>query len=293
MRRRADRPARAKDESGSSSGDSAIAAFIGAGAVAATFFALTIAESRRPLRLTRESRTRRIARNLGTGALSAVAVTLLGPLLQKPLLARAERQNLGLLRVVRLPRPFRLAAGVLLLDYTLWWWHWLNHESPALWRFHLVHHVDRDLDTSTAVRFHFGEMLLSVFWRMAQIRLLGVDREALAIWQKLLMISILFHHSNLRLPESFEKQLVKFVVTPRMHGIHHSDVAAETNSNWSSLLSVWDRLHGTYRSEPRQDDITIGVPAWSRSEEVTFGRIQAMPFRTQRDDWRGSERRTG
>jgi sterol desaturase/sphingolipid hydroxylase (fatty acid hydroxylase superfamily) len=290
VRRRADPELPAKKSRASSRGDSALAAFIGAGAVAATFLALTIAEGRRPLRLTRESRPRRVARNLTMAALSGLAVTLVGRPLENRILERAARANLGLLRVVRLPRPVRIAAGVLLLDYTLWWWHWLNHESPALWRFHLVHHVDRDLDASTGVRFHFGEMLLSVGWRMAQIRVLGVDREALALWQKLLIVSILFHHSNLRLSEGWEEKLVKVIVTPRMHGIHHSDVAAETNSNWSSLLSVWDRLHGTYRSQPRQDDINIGVPAFRRPADVTLGEILAIPFRTQGDDWSDSTR---
>ena len=100
-----------------------------------------------------------------------------------------------------------------------------------------------------------------------------------------LLVSILFHHWNLRLSPAIERRLALGIVTPRMHGIHHSDREHETNSNWSSLLSVWDRLHGTLRLDVPDDRITIGVPAWQREEDVTFARLLAMPFATQRNDW--------
>jgi len=148
-----------------------------------------------------------------------------------------------------------------------------------------VHHVDRDLDASTALRFHFGEMALSVFFRMAQVRLLGVSPTAASVWQTLLLASIAFHHSNLRLPPHIERRLVRFIVTPRMHGIHHSDHRDETNTNWSSLFSWWDRLHGTLRLDIPQDAIEIGVPAYQDPRDVTVGRIIVLPFVEQRDDW--------
>jgi hypothetical protein len=103
---------------------------------------------------------------------------------------------------------------------------------------------------------------------------------------RVLFASILFHHSNLRLPPRLERRLVPFLVTPRMHGIHHSAVEEETNSNWSSGLTLWDRLHGTLRLGVPQRDITIGLPAFRWPEEVTLGRILAMPFGPQRPTWR-------
>lgn len=249
------------------------------------FVLIAYAEHRRPLRPRRESQTRRTARNLATAAMAAAATSALSSPLLDPLLRRSTSRRAGLLNQVRLPLALRRAAGVLLLDYTLWWWHWANHAMPLLWRFHLVHHVDRDLDASTAVRFHFGEMSLSVFYRMAQVRLLGVDRTTISIWQTLLLVSILFHHSNLRLPAEIERRLVPWIVTPRMHGIHHSDYANETNSNWSSLFSFWDRLHGTLRLDVEQRAIEIGVPAYQRPSDVTLAKITALPFTEQRDDW--------
>ncbi|HLJ73763.1 MAG TPA: sterol desaturase family protein, partial [Thermoanaerobaculia bacterium] len=168
-------------------------------------------------------------------------------------------------------------AGILLLDYTLWWWHRANHVVPALWRFHIVHHLDRDLDVSTAVRFHFGEMALAAFFRAAQVRVLGVDRDALAWWQRMLLLSILFHHSNIDLGPDADSQLVRLFVTPRMHGIHHADVLEQTNSNWASLFAWWDMLHCTFTYGVPQQSITIGAPGGNR--DLPLGRLLALPFR--------------
>jgi sterol desaturase/sphingolipid hydroxylase (fatty acid hydroxylase superfamily) len=260
-------------------------------AIGGSALAAFLAETRSPLRERRESRPRRTARNLATAALTAAVVASLQTRLLEPVTQAVESCNLGILNNSRLPQPLRLAAGVLLLDYTLWWWHWANHRVPLLWRFHLVHHVDRDLDASTGLRFHFGEMLLSVFYRALQVRLLGVDRLTLSVWQTLLFASIFFHHSNTRLPEPTERLLVRALVTPRMHGIHHSDDPVEANTNWASLFTWWDMLHNTLLTGIPQESLTIGVPAYDDPAEVTFPKITALPFREQRDDWRVGEDR--
>ncbi|MGH9456014.1 MAG: sterol desaturase family protein [Thermoanaerobaculia bacterium] len=259
--------------------------WIPAVATAAALIGLSIAEVRRPLRRTRQEKTRRFARNLTIGVISTVVTGALQIPLLAPVARRTAERRLGLLHALPLPRVARVAGGVLLLDYTLWWWHWLNHEWPPLWRFHLAHHVDLDLDASTGLRFHFGEMALSVLFRAGQFRLLGIDPLAASIWQATLLVSIVFHHSNVRLPESFERRLASWITTPRMHGIHHSGIRDETDSNWSSLLSWWDHLHGTFRLDIPQEAVTIGVPAWQDSREVTLGRVLALPFEEQRDDW--------
>ncbi|MBV8519080.1 MAG: sterol desaturase family protein [Acidobacteria bacterium] len=253
--------------------------------VAGAFALIAFAETRRPLRRRRERRATHTARNLATAGLTAAITSALQAPLLAPLVARVTRDRLGLLHRLPLPRSVRTLLGVLLLDYTLWWWHRANHELPPLWRFHLVHHVDRDLDASTAIRFHFGELSLSVFYRMAQVRLFGVDAFTLSLWQTLLLVSIAFHHSNLRLTPELERRLARWIVTPRMHGIHHSDYRDETDSNWSSLFSWWDRLHGTLRLDVPQNAIDIGVPAYARASDVTLAAITALPFRAQRDDW--------
>jgi sterol desaturase/sphingolipid hydroxylase (fatty acid hydroxylase superfamily) len=239
---------------------------------------LVVVERLRPLREQREPGPERVGRNLAIGLIGAAAVAAS----ELPVVASvhrfAARRNLGLLRWLRLPRALRVVLGFLLLDYTLFLWHWMNHRSPWLWRFHAVHHLDRDLDSSTGVRFHFGELALSVGLRAAQALLLGVDRGTFGVYQQTLFLSILFHHSNLRLPIKAERELAAFVVTPRMHGIHHSTRAEETNANYSSLLSWWDRLHRTRRLNVPQRGIEIGVDGFTGPGDVTLERSLALPF---------------
>ena len=177
-----------------------------------------------------------------------------------------------------MPRAIETLAACALLDYTLYGWHYLTHRVPLLWRCHVVHHADLDLSVTTALRFHFAELLLSVPFRLAQLRVLGVSPPAFTLWQRLLFISVLFHHSNIRLPIEWERRLNRLIVTPRMHGIHHSIVREETDANWSSGLTVWDWLHGTLRRDVPQQAVIIGVPAYREPAQVTFAKIVAMPF---------------
>lgn len=263
----------------------ALPAWLTGSVVLGAFGTLLWLELRRPLRRDVEPKLRRNARNLAVAALSAATVQLAERPIVAPLAAFVERRRWGLLKQVRLPAWLDVAASLLLLDYTLYVWHILVHRVPFLWRFHLVHHVDLDLDASTALRFHFAELAISVPWRAGQILLIGVSPLALATWQTALLVSILFHHSNVELPIALERRLSRFVVTPRMHGIHHSAVREETESNWSSGLSLWDRLHGTLRLNVPQEEITIGVPAYRDPEDVGLEEIVKMPFEEQRPSW--------
>jgi len=260
-----------------------------AAATGAVFLVLLLFETRRPLRRLRESKVRRVARNLTAGGTALAVVTLLQTPFLVPVANWVARRHVGLFNLIELPRPVAIALLVVLLDYTLWIWHRVNHVVPFFWRFHLVHHVDRDMDASTAFRFHFGEQALSVGYRILQVAVLGADPWSLWIWQGLLSVSIVFHHSNCRLPLGLERVLCRIIVTPRMHGIHHSNYRNEANGNWSSLLSAWDYLHGTVLLGVPQHSIEIGVPAYEREEDVTIGKILAMPFRRQREDWVGED----
>lgn len=257
--------------------------------IAVVFGAMLLFERLRPLRRTVEPKLRRVVRNLTTGGIAlAVATALQTPVLI-PVSRWATAHHVGLLNVVALPVFANLVLAILLLDYTLWVWHWATHRVPFLWRFHLVHHVDRDLDSSTGLRFHFGEQALSVIYRAAQIVIIGVSPLALWTWQLLLFASILFHHANIELPIAWERRLICILVTPRMHGIHHSNQFNESDSNWSSLLSWWDYLHGTAVLSVPQSDVVIGVPAYQNVADATLGQILLLPFRRQRKDWVGSD----
>jgi sterol desaturase/sphingolipid hydroxylase (fatty acid hydroxylase superfamily) len=249
------------------------------------FFLFTLAETVSPLRRSREPRLRRALRNLAMAGIGLATIELL----QIPILVPVSRwtmdRGFGVLNLLGARGWVRGAAAILLLDYTLWHWHRINHQVPYFWRFHSVHHVDRDMDASTALRFHFGELAMSVAVRALQIVVIGADPLSVWIYQTLLFGSILFHHSNTRLPLPFERVLVRVIVTPRMHGIHHSDYRNETDTNWSSLLSVWDFLHRTLRLNVPQKSVTIGVPAFDDPGQVTLGKILWMPFARRGGDW--------
>jgi sterol desaturase/sphingolipid hydroxylase (fatty acid hydroxylase superfamily) len=263
-----------------------VPAWLSAPLVVGAFGLLAWLERRRPLRRAVEPKLRREARNLMVAAAAAAALQLTEKPVAGALSSLVERRRWGLLKVMRLPAWLEVASACVLLDYTLYLWHVLAHRSPFLWRFHLVHHVDLDLDASTALRFHFAELVLSVPWRAGQILLIGVSPPALSVWQTLLFVSILFHHSNVELPVGLERRLSRLVVTPRVHGIHHSAVREETDSNWSSGLTVWDRLHGTLRLDVPRDGVTIGVPAYRDPGEVGLLEILKLPFGEERPAWR-------
>ncbi|MDQ1611432.1 MAG: hypothetical protein QOG00_1363 [Pyrinomonadaceae bacterium] len=259
-----------------------IPGWLGASLALGAFGGLVWWERRRPLRRPNESKLKRDARNLAMAGVAAVTLQLAERPLVERLTAHVERRRVGLLKQFALPRPLEVALAVVLMDYTLYVWHVLTHRVPALWRFHLVHHADLDLDASTALRFHFGELVASVAWRAAQVRLIGVAPQSLAAWQSFLFASILFHHSNVRLPVGVERRLNLFVVTPRMHGIHHSTVRAERDANWSSGLTLWDKLHGTLRLNVPQGAIEIGVPAYRAPEELGLSELLKLPFGAER-----------
>ena len=239
-------------------------------------------ERRRPARSRVETVLRHTARNLTVAGLGAIALQFAETPVIRPLTALVVRKHWGLLQQASLPVWIEVAISVLLLDYTLYIWHVLTHRVNALWRFHAVHHADLDLDASTALRFHFGELVISVAWRSAQVLVIGVSPLSFAIWQTMLFPSILFHHSNIRLSSRVERMLSRFVVTPGMHAIHHSIVGGEMNSNWSSGLSIWDKLHGTLRRRVPHE-ITIGLADRQSPAQITLRRILLMPSRGRAD----------
>jgi sterol desaturase/sphingolipid hydroxylase (fatty acid hydroxylase superfamily) len=257
------------------------------GGVAVAWFAgLVWLERRQTLRHRRiEPKLRRDVRNLAVGGIGAIALYVAERPIVGPLARLVERRRWGLLQRTRLPRWAETAVAVLLMDYTLYLWHVLVHRVPWLWRFHLVHHADLDMDATTALRFHFTELTVSVPWRSAQIVAIGVSPRTLSIWQTFLLCSILFHHSNVRLPIGLERRLSRLIVTPRLHGIHHSTLEEEANSNWSSGFTLWDWLHGTLRRNVPQPDIIIGVPGYQDPADLTLPRVLAMPFGEERVGW--------
>jgi sterol desaturase/sphingolipid hydroxylase (fatty acid hydroxylase superfamily) len=249
------------------------------------FAVLLIVERLLPLRRRKCAIFGRLFLNLALSALSfLVAGALVRPAALKTL-GWSSESSFGLLHLARLPPAVQWIMAFLLMDLTFYWWHVANHRIPFLWRFHNVHHIDPDLDVSSGFRFHFGEVAMSVVLRVAQAALLGVPAAAYAAYEAVFQANTLFHHSNMRLPIGLERLLNQVLVTPRMHGIHHSQVERETNSNYGVVFPWWDRLHRTLGLNIPQKKILIGVPGYSRPEDNRFLNALLMPFRKQRDYW--------
>jgi sterol desaturase/sphingolipid hydroxylase (fatty acid hydroxylase superfamily) len=252
-------------------------------ALMATLFGL---EQLSPLRRRRRPLLGRLLLNFGLSTLSFLTALALVRPAAIAALHWTSSAPFGLVHLVPMPPAARLLLSFLLMDLTFYWWHVANHRIPFLWRFHNVHHIDPDLDVSTAFRFHFGEVAFSAAFRAVQVGLIGLSAGAFAFYEVVFQVSTLFHHSNLRLPERLERRLNALLVTPRMHGIHHSDVREHTNSNYSVVLSCWDRLHRTLGLDVPQSQIVIGVPAYSDAKDNTPLNALLLPFRPQRDYWR-------
>ena len=227
----------------------------------------------------------RLVINLVVSAFALVAGLFVVKSVTLRLALWTAQQPFGLLNLIDLPTYVKFVVGFLLMDLTFYYWHQANHYVPILWRFHCVHHIDPDLDVSTSFRFHFGEVLYSVAFRVLQVSLIGVSPTIYIVYELAFQCATMFHHSNLCLPIEVERLINRFIVTPRMHGIHHSIVKDETNSNFSVIFRWWDALHGTLRVNVRQSDIIIGVPAYLNSQDNRIWNVLALPFLAQRDYW--------
>lgn len=213
---------------------------------------------------------RRWGRNLGFFALNAG----LAPLLVLPVTFYAADHPLWP-RPAFLSFPYALTLDLLLLDLWIYWWHRANHELPLLWRFHEVHHRDTFLDATSALRFHFGEVMISAVVRAAVIVLLAIPLGSVIVFETLVLLAAIFHHSNWRLPEAIERPLARAIITPSLHWVHHHAKKSDTDSIYGTILSVWDRWFGTGPNIDRRRDMPIGVEG---EDELGLLRLVALPF---------------
>ena len=235
---------------------------------------------RRPLT---QSKPLRWSSNLGLALLNNVAWRLLMPAGAVGVALAVQTRGWGLFNHVALPDWFEIAASVVLLDLAIYAQHWVFHRVPWLWRLHLVHHVDLDFDTTTGIRFHIVETLLSFAWKAVVIALLGPATLAVMIFEILLNATALFNHGNVRLPLWLDRALRLVLVTPDMHRVHHSVEDSETNSNYGFCLPWWDVLFHTYRSQPAagQDGLVIGRPEYRTADTARLWFLLCLPFRRE------------
>lgn len=196
----------------------------------------------------------RLIKNLSLLGINA----LLSPLIVVPITVFAADHSFGL-RPAWWSGWFGLGLDILLLDLWIYWWHRANHEIQFLWRFHSVHHLDETLDTSSALRFHFGEVVLSALVRGVVIIVLDLPLSSVLLFEAVVLGSAIFHHSDAKLPERLETALSKVIITPSIHWIHHHAIRSDTDSNYGTLFSFWDPLFRSRSSTKRTPDMAIGV----------------------------------
>ncbi len=243
--------------------------------------AMALWEAAVPRRRRELPRLLRWSGNLGLVVVDALVVRAVLPLLAVGVAALAEARSFGLLPALGLPRPLAVVAAVVLLDLTVYLQHVLFHAVPALWRLHRVHHADPEFDTTTGVRFHPVEILLSMLLKMAVAGALGAPPEAVVLFEILLNASSLFNHANLALPPRVDRWLRRVIVTPDMHRVHHSVHPDEHHRNFGFALSIWDRLFGTYRAQPRDghERMVLGLRIFRDPAEQRLDRLVTQPFR--------------
>jgi sterol desaturase/sphingolipid hydroxylase (fatty acid hydroxylase superfamily) len=228
------------------------------------------------------SKAVRWANNLGLVVLNTVLLRLLFPAAAVGMAAFAAGQGWGLLNHWQVPFWLAVPVAVLVMDLVIWLQHVMVHAVPALWRLHRVHHADLDYDLTTGARFHPLEILLSMLIKFAAIMVLGPPVLAVILFEVILNAMAMFNHGNVRLPLALDRRLRWVLVTPDMHRVHHSVEDDETNSNFGFNLSLWDRLFGTYRDQPRggHKGMTIGIRDHREPREVDrLPGMLTLPFR--------------
>ena len=247
------------------------------------FAVFALAETLAPRRARVQPRRTRWVTNwsitiANTLVLRALAVGL--PLLAVGAAIDAAQNGWGLFNNIGWPVWLEFVLAVLILDFAIWLQHLITHKIPVLWRLHRVHHADRDMDVTTAIRFHPIEIALSMFLKIGLVYAMGPAALAVVVFEILLNGTAMFNHANIKLPLALDRVLRLVLVTPDMHRVHHSVHRSEHDSNYGFALSIWDRMFRTYIPQPGEghDGMTVGLQ-WQDDRPSTLGWSLALPFR--------------
>jgi sterol desaturase/sphingolipid hydroxylase (fatty acid hydroxylase superfamily) len=240
------------------------------------------AEALAPRKTRSQPRVRRWFTNISLTVLNTLLLRALAfglPLLAVGAAMDANAQGWGLFNALEWPGWLEIAMTVLILDFAIWAQHLVTHKIPLLWRLHRVHHADRDMDVTTAIRFHPVEIALSMLLKIGLVYLLGPAAVAVVLFEVLLNGTAMFNHANIRLPLKVDRIVRSVLVTPDMHRVHHSIHRDEHDSNYGFSLSIWDRMLGTYVAQPKEghDDMTVGL-RWQDDKPNRLGWSLRLPF---------------
>jgi sterol desaturase/sphingolipid hydroxylase (fatty acid hydroxylase superfamily) len=245
------------------------------------FLAMALWEHGRPMRLLAVSRWRRWGTNWAISIIDAVMVKLLFGAAAVGAALDALAGGWGLFNVLNWPGWAEFVLAFLVLDFAIWLQHLVTHKIPVLWRLHRVHHADRDMDVTTAIRFHPIEIALSMALKIGLVYALGASVVVVIAFEVVLNGAAMFNHGNVRMPAGLERWLRWVIVTPDMHRVHHSVDRGEHDANYGFNLSVWDRVFGTYVAQPAagHQNMTIGLAQCQDEGPTRLGWSLAFPFR--------------
>lgn len=252
------------------------------GVFAGIFVLMALLETALPRKRRVQPRGPRWLTNLGLVVTGTVLLRISMPILAIGMALVAAQNGWGLLAMVELPLWAEIVIAFLLLDLLIYAQHVAFHKVPLFWRFHKIHHADRDLDVTSGVRFHPVEAVLSMLWKLLCIVAIGPAAIAVFLFEVILNAASLFHHANLRLPLEADRILRWIMVTPDMHRVHHSVRRSETDSNFSFFLTIWDRLFKTYVAQPKDghEGMTIGLDEYQSDQPSGLGWSLVEPFRS-------------
>ncbi len=246
------------------------------------FTLLALAEVFLPRRKRDIKRSPRWFTNISLIIIDSFTIRLMAfilPVMAVTAAADADAHAWGLLGLINWPNWVEVMITILILDFVIWTQHLITHKIPILWRLHQVHHADRDMDVTTAIRFHPIEIALSMILKIGMIYALGPTAFAVILFEILLNGTAMFNHANIRLPKKLDQVIRLLIVTPDMHRVHHSHNREEHDSNYGFSLSIWDRLFGTYVAQPAKghDDMTIGL-GWQGENPQKLSWCLLLPF---------------
>ncbi len=217
--------------------------------------------------------------NIGLSIINIVTLRFL-PFLPIAVAYRTEAENIGLFNQVSLPFISEIIITLILLDFVIYVQHYLFHRINFFWIFHRVHHTDIDIDITSGIRFHPIEIIFSSLIKSIFIIILGVNPIAMILFELVLNMSSLFTHANIFIPKKLDSSIRKILVTPDMHRIHHSINFIETNTNFGSTLSIWDKIFRTYKPVPKTNHIEmkLGLPHFRKQKYNHLNWLIITPF---------------
>jgi len=251
------------------------------GVFIALFVLLGIAEFLAPLAKRRESRLHQWFTNLAMVTIDNFILKLLFPLLAVGVAGYARENGIGLFNIISLPEILTITLSLLMLDVLIYGQHVMMHKIPMLWRLHRMHHSELGLDVTSAIRFHPIEIIISMLIKMLFVLIIGIPVLAVIIFEVILNGLALFNHSNIKLPTPLEKILRIVFITPEIHWIHHSEVVAETNSNYGFNLCVWDKVFDTYIDKPTltYEQMRQGLTEFGFDKPLNLIELLVSPFK--------------